>query len=30
MQFIALAAFVMMFVAFVVLPKRLLQREEED
>ena len=30
MHFVALAAFVLMFVAFVVLPKRLLQRGEED
>jgi hypothetical protein len=30
MHFIALAAFALMFVAFVILPKRLLQRGEED
>jgi hypothetical protein len=30
MHFVALAAFVLMFVAFVILPKRFLQRGEED
>jgi len=30
MGFLALGAFVAMFVVFVVLPKRLIQREEED
>lgn len=30
MEFIAIAAFVIMFAAFVVLPKRLIGREEED
>lgn len=30
MQFVAIAAFAVMFVAFVVLPKRLLDREDED
>jgi hypothetical protein len=30
MHYVALAAFVLMFVAFVILPKRLLQRGEED
>ncbi len=30
MHFVALAAFVLMFVAFVILPKRLLGRGEED
>lgn len=30
MEIMAAAAFVAMFVAFVVLPKRLIDREEED
>ena len=30
MEFIAVGAFVAMFVAFVVLPKRLINRNEED
>lgn len=30
MEFIAVAAFVAMFMAFVVLPKRLINREDED
>jgi hypothetical protein len=30
MEFVAIGAFVAMFVAFVVLPKRLINRKEED
>jgi hypothetical protein len=30
MEFIAIGAFVAMFVAFVVVPKRLINRNEED
>lgn len=30
MEFAALAAFVALFVAFVVLPKRLIKRDQED
>jgi hypothetical protein len=30
MEFIAVGAFVAMFVAFVVVPKRLINRNEED
>lgn len=30
MEFIAIAAFIVMFAAFVVLPKRLVNREDED
>jgi hypothetical protein len=30
MEFIAIGAFVAMFVAFVVVPKRLINRGEED
>jgi hypothetical protein len=29
-QFVAIAAFAVMFIAFVVVPKRLLDREDED
>ena len=30
MAFVALAVFVLLFIAFVVLPKRLIRREDED
>jgi hypothetical protein len=30
MAYVAMAAFAVMFVAFVVLPKRIIDREDED
>jgi hypothetical protein len=30
MEFVAVGAFIAMFVAFVVLPKRLMNRKDED
>jgi hypothetical protein len=30
MEFVAIGAFIAMFVAFVVLPKRLMNRKDED
>jgi hypothetical protein len=30
MEFVAIGAFIAMFVAFVVLPKRLINRNDED
>jgi hypothetical protein len=30
MEFVAIGAFIVMFVAFVVIPKRLMNRKDED